>query len=44
LQNLQYEITGKILIDKGMIRKIPFSHQGMVDITRALAQAKGAGT
>jgi LEA14-like dessication related protein len=44
LQDLQYEITGKVLVDKGMIRKIPFSHQGTVDISRALAQAKGAGT
>jgi len=43
LQDLQYEITGKVLVDKGMIRKIPFSHQGTVDISRALAQAKGAG-
>jgi LEA14-like dessication related protein len=43
LQNLEYEIAGEVLVDKGMIRKIPFSHQGMVDITRALAQAKGAG-
>ena len=41
LQNLDYEISGDVLVDKGMVRKIPFSHQGMVDIARALAQAKG---
>ena len=38
LQNLHYEIAGEVLVDKGMIRKIPFNHQGTVDITRALGQ------
>ena len=40
LQNLEYEIAGEVLVDKGMIRKVPFSHQGTVDISRALGQAK----
>ena len=40
LQDLQYEIAGEVLVDKGMIRKVPFSHQGTVDISRALGQAK----
>jgi LEA14-like dessication related protein len=40
LQNLQYEIAGEVLVDKGMIRKIPFSHHGTVDISRALGQMK----
>jgi LEA14-like dessication related protein len=42
LQNLQYEITGEVLVDKGMIRKVPFSHQGTVDISRALDKLKGS--
>lgn len=41
LQDLQYEITGQVLVDKGMIRKVPFSHNGTVDISRALGQGKG---
>jgi LEA14-like dessication related protein len=44
LQNLQYEIAGEVLVDKGMIRKVPFSHQGTVDISRALGQVKGGQT
>jgi LEA14-like dessication related protein len=34
LENLDYEITGKVMVDKGMIRKIPFSHHGQVDISK----------
>ena len=41
LQDLHYEIAGEVLVDKGMIRKIPFNHQGTVDISRALAQRPG---
>jgi LEA14-like dessication related protein len=41
LDDLNYEITGKVLVDKGMIRKIPFSHAGTVDISRALGPKKG---
>jgi LEA14-like dessication related protein len=44
LQNLQYEIAGEVLVDKGMIRKIPFSHHGTVDISKALGQVKGGQT
>ena len=40
LQNLQYEIAGEVLVDKGMIRKVPFSHHGTVDISKALGQTK----
>jgi LEA14-like dessication related protein len=42
LQDLHYEIVGEVLVDKGMIRKIPFSHQGTVDISRAMGQKPGA--
>ena len=44
LQNLQYEIAGEVLVDKGMIRKVPFSHHGTVDISKALGQTKSGQT
>jgi LEA14-like dessication related protein len=44
LQNLRYEIAGEVLVDKGMVRKIPFSHSGTVDISRAMEKAKGGTT
>ena len=44
LQDLHYEIAGEVLVDKGIIRKIPFSHQGTVDISRALGQPKSGET
>jgi len=36
LEDIDYEIAGKVYVDKGMLRKIPFSHRGTVDFTRAL--------
>ena len=36
LENLDYEISGDVLLDKGMVRKIPFTHRGKVDISRVL--------
>jgi LEA14-like dessication related protein len=36
LQNLDYEITGDVLLDKGLIKKIPFSKHGKVNIQKAL--------
>ena len=41
LQDLHYEIVGEVLVDKGMIRKIPFNHQGTVDISRVTGQRPG---
>jgi LEA14-like dessication related protein len=35
LENIDYEITGKVMVDKGVIRKIPFNHRGTVDFSRA---------
>jgi LEA14-like dessication related protein len=35
LENIDYEITGKVMVDKGVVRKIPFNHRGTVDFTRA---------
>jgi LEA14-like dessication related protein len=41
LENLDYEISGDVLLEKGFVRKIPFAHRGQVDIARALGQKKG---
>ena len=35
LENLDYEITGHVMLDKGFVKKIPFSKSGQVDVTRA---------
>jgi LEA14-like dessication related protein len=35
LENIDYEVTGKVMVDKGMVRKIPFNHRGTVDFSRA---------
>jgi len=35
LENIDYEITGKIMVEKGMLRKIPVNHRGTVDFSRA---------
>ena len=43
LENIDYEIAGKIFVDKGMLRKIPFTHRGTVDFTRALGAPKKSG-
>ena len=40
LENLDYEIAGKILLDKGMLRKIPFSRRGTVDFMKTLGAGK----
>jgi LEA14-like dessication related protein len=36
LEDIEYEISGKIHVDKGVLRKIPFSHQGTVDFSKQL--------
>jgi LEA14-like dessication related protein len=36
LENIDYEITGKVFVDKGMVRKIPFNHRGTVDFSKQL--------
>jgi LEA14-like dessication related protein len=38
LEDLDYEVTGQVLLDRGMIKKIPFNKHGKVDIQRALAK------
>jgi len=41
LENIDYEIVGKVFLDKGMVRKIPFSHRGTVDFSRSLKPIVG---
>ena len=43
LENLEYEIVGKVYVEKGMIRKIPFNHRGTVDFSKTLPPLKPAG-
>ncbi|MGB5104438.1 MAG: LEA type 2 family protein [Steroidobacteraceae bacterium] len=40
LENVDYEIAGDILLDKGVLRKIPFSHRGTVDFEKVLGGTK----
>jgi len=40
LENIDYEISGKLFVHKGMLRKIPFSYRGTVDFTKTLAPLK----
>ena len=40
LENIDYEISGKVYVEKGMLRKIPFSHSGTVDFSRTLKPLK----
>jgi LEA14-like dessication related protein len=43
LENVEYEITGKLHLQKGLVRTIPFNHKGLVNFSKAqkaLEQAK----
>jgi LEA14-like dessication related protein len=40
LEDVQYTITGKLLLEKGVMRTIPFSRSGTVDFTRARDKLK----
>jgi LEA14-like dessication related protein len=40
LENIEYEISGKVFVDKGVLRRIPFNHRGTVDFSRALKPIK----
>jgi LEA14-like dessication related protein len=42
LNDVQYQITGKLLLEKGVMRTIPFSHAGTVDFTKARDKLKSA--
>ena len=43
LDDLDYEIAGDVLLDRGFVRKIPFNHHGKVDIARALKLSREPG-
>ena len=42
LEDVQYQITGKLLLEKGVMRTIPFSHVGTVDFKKARDKLKSA--
>ena len=42
LENVDYEIVGKVHVKKGMLREIPFSHKGKGNFTKLLAKKDGA--
>jgi LEA14-like dessication related protein len=44
LDKIEYEFTGKIFVDKGVLRKIPFSQQGVLDFKQALGAPKQGRT
>jgi len=35
LENVAYEISGKLHLDKGLLRTIPFNHKGLVNFSKA---------
>jgi LEA14-like dessication related protein len=35
LENVEYEITGKLHLQKGLMRTIPFNHKGLVNFSKA---------
>jgi LEA14-like dessication related protein len=44
LEDVDYELAGTLMIDKGMVRKIPFNKRGTVDFARALDKTKSGTT
>ena len=40
LEDIEYEIAGKVVLDKGIMRKLPFNHKGTVDFGKLLGQPK----
>ena len=34
LENIDYEIVGQVFVDKGMLKKIPFSDKGKVNVNK----------
>jgi len=44
LEDVEYELAGTLMVDKGFVRKIPFNKRGTVDFTRALNKAKTGST
>ena len=44
LEDVEYELAGTLMVDKGFMRKIPFNKRGTVDFTRALGKPKSGST
>ena len=44
LEDVEYELAGTLMIDKGMMRKIPFNKRGTVDFSRVLDKARSGST
>ena len=44
LEDIEYELAGTLMVDKGFVRKIPFNKRGTVDFTRSLGKAKTGTT
>jgi LEA14-like dessication related protein len=40
LENVEYEIAGKLELEKGVMRTIPFNHSGTVNFTKQLEKLK----
>jgi LEA14-like dessication related protein len=40
LEDVDYEINGKLILQKGLVRKIPFDHKGTVNFSKAVGAAK----
>ena len=40
LENIPYQVTGKLMLEKGIMRTFPFSHAGTVDFTKAKDKMK----
>jgi LEA14-like dessication related protein len=40
LEDVPYQITGKLMLEKGIMRTIPFSHAGTVNFTKAKDKMK----
>ena len=34
LENVEYEVTGKLHLDKGLVRTIPFNHKGLLNVAK----------
>jgi LEA14-like dessication related protein len=44
LEDVEYELAGNLMVDRGFVRKIPFNKRGTVDFTRALGKSKSGST
>jgi hypothetical protein len=41
LQDIEYEIAGTVVLDKGFVRKLPFDYKGTVDFGKLIGEAQG---